>query len=138
MAGVSRTTFRIATSNGRKFKIGGESEVSSAAALAYAQAKLKVASGTIVSGSQSTGLDVTLTANMPGHTDAADGLNLEIKDAAGQTRNIHIPQASSSYVGSVPGFADITDTDLLAVVSTYSTAVGSTWTLTEARYTSEG
>lgn len=138
MAGVSRTVFRVKTSNGRRFKVGGESEVSSAAALAYAQAKLKLVSGVILSGSQSTGLDTTITANQPGHTDAADGLNLEIKDGAGATREIHIPQASNSYAGSVPGYADITNADLLAVVTAYNTATGLSFTLIQAKYTSEG
>jgi hypothetical protein len=94
----------------------------------------------MISGSQSTGLDVsgTVAANVAGHTDAADGLNLEIKDAAGLTRNIHIPQASNSYAGDVEGYADITNADLLDVVTKYNTATGLSFTLIQAKYTSEG
>lgn len=125
--------------NGRRFKVGGESLVSGAAALAYAQSKLKVVSGEIISGSASNGLDITQAANQPGHTDASDGLNLNIKSATGLQRNIHIPNASSSYASTLDdGSADIEAQDLKDVVTAYNTATGLTFVLVSARYTSEG
>jgi acetylglutamate kinase len=141
MAGVSSARIKFKNATGRRVTTSAESEVSVAAALAYMQAKLKTQSGQAgnTTGSQSTGLDGTLAINQPGHTDAADGANLDIKDAAGNTRNIHVPQMSQSYKSSLnDGSIDITQADVLAIVSTYSTAVGSTWTLVSGRYTSEG
>jgi hypothetical protein len=55
------------------------------------------------------------------------------------SRNIHIPNASSSYASSLDdGSADITEADLLAVVTAYNAATGLSFTLVSARYTSEG
>jgi hypothetical protein len=141
MAGVNSARVKFKSLTGRKITSSAESEVSAAAALGYMQAKLKVQSGQAgnTTGSQSTGLDGTDAANKPGHNDAADGANLDIKDAAGNTRNIHIPQVSQSYKSSLnDGSIDITNADILAVVSAYSTATGTTWTLVSGRYTSEG
>lgn len=141
MPGVNRTSFKMKALSGRRFGVGAESEVSPAAALGLAQAKLKIVSAIAgsESGTSSTGLDVTIAANQPGHTDAADGMNLELKDAAGQTRSLHIPQASTSYKAAInDGSVDITNADILAVVAAYNTATGGAWTLVSGRFTSEG
>ena len=138
MAAISRVSYRVKGNTGRRFKVGGESTVSAADALAYAQAKLKAVSGqSTLYGSQSTGLDLTDTANQPGHTDAADGLNIEMQDADGVTRNIHVPQVSKSYAGTAPGTAVITG-DILAIVTAYNTANGTAFTIVSAHYTAEG
>lgn len=141
MPGVNRASFKMKANSGRRFGVGGESEVSVAAALGLAQAKMKIVSAQAgnLQGSSSTGLDVTLAANMPGHTDAADGLNLELKDAAGQTRSLHVPQVSTSYKAAInDGSVDITHVDIIDVVTKYNTATGGAWTLVSGRFTSEG
>lgn len=141
MPGVSRASFKMKAISGRRFGVGGESEVSTAAALGLAQAKMKIVSAQALplQGSTSTGLDTTLDVNKPGHADAADGLNLELKDAAGQTRSLHIPQVSTSYKAAInDGSVDITDADILDVVTKYNAATGGAWVLISGRFTSEG
>lgn len=141
MAGVNSYRVRFKGNTGRRLLTGAESEVSVAAAVAYGQAKLALQSGQAGNtvASQTTGLDGTNAANKPGHSDAADGAEFEIKDAAGQTRTINISQVSKSYASTLnDGSIDITNADVLAMVAAYSTATGSTWTLVSARYTSNG
>ena len=136
----SRASFKLKSLSGRRFGVGGESSVSAAAALALAQAKLKVVSAQFVTaGSNSTGLDLTAAGNSAGHNDAADGLNLVLKTSDGMTRTLHIPQVSTSYKASInDGSVDITNADILDIVTKYNTATGLTFILQSGHYTQEG